>query len=598
MPRWLRQIVEMLVFLYAWITGRKYDVLARRMGRPADTPPPPERRRFIVVQIDGLAHEYVLRAMAGGHMPTLQRLIAGGYRLQRWRCGLPSSTPAVQAGIMYGDNWDIPAFRWYEKDTGQAPQCKSPAAVVRIKARVAADRRGILAGGSSYTNMFDGDARLALFTISAMGRQRFFEHLRGLGWALLFALIPWRILRIILLSGWELLRDIARTAWLWARGGFRHRLRLDKPMLQVLTNVVFGEIQTFGIVLDVYRGVPAIYANFYGYDEVAHNEGPLGREAVRALRRIDGYIRQIDRARRKYWPDMELYVCSDHGMTPSVPFKAIDIKKPLGQFVAEHVRASVIWDAGPGAAGWGAPPTGDPAGEDRWLPAESVWLLDELGGIEAHLSRRGRRLAQALRRRLRERLPPDPALGWDLARGSDVVVRNSGSLAHVYFNVTPERMDVSEIAILYPDLLDALVRHPGISLVLGQEDDRAVVVGPRGTANLTPDRLPVGLPEPVQATEDLIRLLTFPHSGDLVLMGAWNAMGRIVSFEDHAATHGGLGGPQDYPFFITPPDVPLDLSDVTNARQLYPYFMGRYQGKTPGTAGNTKVESGVTATRQ
>ena len=130
-------------------------------------------------------------------MPTLQRLIAQGYRLQRWRCGLPSTTPAVQAGLMYGDNWDIPAFRWYEKETGFAPQCKSPAAVERIKTRVAAGRRGILAGGSSYTNMFDGDARLALFTISAMGRQRFFEHLRGLGWALLFALIPWRILRII-----------------------------------------------------------------------------------------------------------------------------------------------------------------------------------------------------------------------------------------------------------------------------------------------------------------------------------------------------------------------------------------------------------------
>ena len=269
-------------------------------------------------------------------------------------------------------------------------------------------------------------------------------------------------------------------------------------------------------------------------------------------------------------------------MTPAVPFGAIDAKESLGQFVARHVRASVVWDEGTAAAGGGRPATDGPASGERWLSAEGMWLLDELDGIEAHLSRRGRRLAQALRRRLRERLPPDPALGWDLARGSDVIVRSSGSLAHIYFNVTAERMDVSEVAILYPDLVDALVRHPGIGLVLGLEAGRPVMAGPRGTAALAPNRLPPGLPEPEQAVEDLTRVLGFPHSGDLVLMGAWNGAGRgatsVVSFEDHAATHGGLGGPQDYPFFSTPPDAPLDLSGVTSARELYPYFIERFQG--------------------
>ena len=69
-------------------------------------------------------------------------------------------------------------------------------------------------------------------------------------------------------------------------------------------------------------------------------------------------------------------------------------------------------------------------------------------------------------------------------------MRNSGSLAHIYFNVTTERMDVSEIAILYPDLVDALVRHPGIGLVLGVEEGRPIITGPHGTAALTSDRLP------------------------------------------------------------------------------------------------------------
>jgi hypothetical protein len=582
MPRWLRHIVELIGLLFAWVTGRKYETLAKRMGRQGEEQPRPDVKRFIIVQIDGLAHDYLLQALSLGYVPTLQRFIAQGHRLQRWRCGLPSSTPAVQAGLMYGDNWDIPAFRWYEKDTRLAPHCKSPFFAARIKARIGAGRPGILTGGSSYTNLLDGDARLALFTLSSMGRHRFFEHLRGLGWAFLFALIPWRIIRILALVLWELVRDVLRTLGLWVRSGFRQRFTLVQPVLQVLTNVVFGEIQTFGVLLDIYRGIPAIYVNFYGYDEVAHHDGPLGGEALRALRRIDGYIRQIDRIRRTYWPETELYICSDHGMTPAIPLRRIDPKKPLGQFVAECVRTSVVWDESRGRAGWG--------NIEADISGDSFrWLMDEMGGIEAHLSGRSRRLAGALRTRLDKRLPsdglppePEPDANYDFTRGADVVVRASGNLAHLYFNVSPERMDVSEIAILYPDLVDALNDHPGIGLVLGREGGRPVVVSSRGTAGLTPEWLPPNLPEPEQSCEDLARLLAFPHTGDLVLVGAWNTFGRIVTFEEQLATHGGIGGPQDYPFFLTPPHAPLDVTRVTSATQLYPYFMERYHGRMDG----------------
>ena len=86
---------------------------------------------------------------------------------------------------------------------------------------------------------------------------------------------------LVLLGRAILARGVTRTVWAWGRGSFRKRLRLDKPVLQVATNIIFGEVQTFGVVLDVYRGMPAIYANYYGYDEVAHTEGALGNEALR-----------------------------------------------------------------------------------------------------------------------------------------------------------------------------------------------------------------------------------------------------------------------------------------------------------------------------
>ena len=42
-----------------------------------------------------------------------------GYVLSPVDCGLPSQTSACQAGIMFGDNYDIPAFRWYDKDRAE-----------------------------------------------------------------------------------------------------------------------------------------------------------------------------------------------------------------------------------------------------------------------------------------------------------------------------------------------------------------------------------------------------------------------------------------------------------------------------------------------
>ena len=126
-----------------------------------------------------------------------------------------------------------------------------------------------------------------------------------------------------------------------------------------------------------------------------------------------------------------------------------------------------------------------------------------------------------------------------------MVVRSSGSLAHIYFNVTAERMDVSEIAILYPDLVDALVVTPASGWCWGSRSGRPVMVSPRGTAALTPDRLPPGSASREQTVADLARLLSFPHSGDLVLLGAWTGTGTasVVTFEDHAATHGGARRP-------------------------------------------------------
>jgi hypothetical protein len=81
----------------------------------------------------------------------------------------------------------------------------------------------------------------------------------------------------------------------------------------------------------------------------------------------------------------------------------------------------------------------------------------------------------------------------------------------------------------------------------------------------------LALPEPELAASQLRQLASFPHSGDLIIFGAWRD-DEVICFEDQVASHGGLGGPQDYPFIMYPAELNLDLEEVTNARDLYPHF--------------------------
>ena len=81
----------------------------------------------LYVQIDGLGHDVLVDAMRSGHAPFLARLVeAGTHRLHGWECDLSSQTGAMQAGILLGDNHNMPAFRWYEKSTGRVMVTNRP----------------------------------------------------------------------------------------------------------------------------------------------------------------------------------------------------------------------------------------------------------------------------------------------------------------------------------------------------------------------------------------------------------------------------------------------------------------------------------------
>jgi len=118
--------------LLGWYYRFKYSLFRRERRVPA-------KRGLIVLQIDALSHADLRRALDLGYCPTIARLLRdGGYSVRHWFCGLPSATPYCQAGIMYGENDRIPAFRFYDKQAHRVITCNAPQGVQYIRDRIAA----------------------------------------------------------------------------------------------------------------------------------------------------------------------------------------------------------------------------------------------------------------------------------------------------------------------------------------------------------------------------------------------------------------------------------------------------------------------------
>ena len=578
MPSWLqRRILDLVGKLADLYYSRKYGAMARQLGRPDVSPT--DERGFILIQIDSLSHEYLVEALKAGRMPYLKRLLdRGDLTVAPWRCGLPSSTPAVQAGMMFGNRFDVPGYRWYEKDREELITPQRLDRLHRVYDRVSHGRRGILSGGSCYVSMFDGGADLALFTLSAVRRERFFERVRGMGLLALFLLSPLRLLRLVWNAivgylrsvGRRLVALIQRLCRRGAEPGVLNPLDVFSPLLLATGDALFTEVQTFGVMLDIYRRVPVIYTNYNGYDEVAHKLGPNDPAAYRVLRALDSRIHQIDRMRAHYRKrEYDLYLVSDHGNTPSIPF-SWESKGSLGQFIVTAVGEGLSLD--------------DRTEPHTHLRNTTRLMHQELKAMEETASPRLRQLVAPARRLLEQRLRDGEPVDYDLERQRDVVVVASGPLAHVYFNVSPRPLEMIEVVLLYPQLLERLSERTGVGLVVGRAGENTIVLGAQGgTLQIGDGTEVLEGPHPLTSygeegylAKQIHRVAHFPHSGDLIVLGEVRGDGKVITFEHQVATHGGAGGSQLHPFIAWPPERPLSPEKLNDPEDLYSYFMRLY----------------------
>src|SRR5436189_3058492 len=425
-------------------TFRVIQRIARRSGERTITDTP----GIVFLEIDGLALPVLQRAMRDGNAPTMARWVGEGtHRLAEWETDLSSQTGASQAGILLGSNEDIPAFRWVEKETAKLVACSGPPDCAEIERRHASGRGLLADGGASRGNLLSGEADHVILTVSRMDA----EKRSNPGYRAFFA-NGFNVVRVLVLFGWEVLlewsaADRAKRRDVRPRG---HRGGLY-PFMRAALCVVVRDLIVYGVLTDMMKGRPAVYATFSSYDEVAHHSGLERADTLEALRKLDEQFGRIERARAYAARPYEIVVLSDHGQTQGATFKQRN-----GYGLDELVERSV----------------------------ETQDVASVAGGDEQH-QMVGLAIGEAT-----GRPGKDKKRAKNDVSDRQVVVLGSGNLGLVYLMEEKRRLTLEEIEERHPDLLPALREHPHVGwLLVRSAAHGAVVLGGGGARSLEDDRV-------------------------------------------------------------------------------------------------------------
>jgi uncharacterized membrane protein YvlD (DUF360 family) len=537
----------------------------RRARRRADTDVP----GVILFEIDGLGEEVLRDAIRDGHAPTIARWLEdGSHRMLGWECDLSSQTGASQAGLLLGSNWDMPAFRWYEKESGRTMVSNHPADAAEIERRRSTGEGLLATGGTSRGNMFSGDAPRCTATMSVIrdrGRSKAGD---------LFAYFsdPYGFTRTIVLS----LADIAyerRAARGQRHGGEEHVDRKGMyPLIRATIAVVMRDLVTALLMADIVEGVPVSYATFVGYDEVAHHSGIRAPDALAVLRRHDHQLARLERATAQSPRPYHLVVLSDHGQTQGRPFR-----QRHGETLDEVVRGALeqgeVYASAAVDEAWGdmgavlADASQEPSVGGRMLAratsARSVEGTVALGPNREALAERGVRRAAA----------------EEGDEGEGAVVMVSGGLALIYLPLIPERLTLEQIAEAHPRLLDTLTAHPGIGFVMVRSQEHgALAIGGAGRRRLSDDAIEGKDPLAhfgTTAADHLRRHDAFPHCPDILVNCMYDpSTNEVAPFEEFMGSHGGLGGPQTRPFAVVPAEWSEPPAPIVGVEAMHATLCG------------------------
>ncbi len=532
----------------------------RRMKR-AEHPEETDVPGIFFLEIDGLAEPILEKALQEGFMPTLKRWVdSGSHVITSWETDTSSQTSASQAGILHGNNSNIPAFRWYDKETKEIV-ASSNTKVLPILEKERSDGNGLLSdNGASRGNLLSGDAPYVMATASTITDRTKFHASEFQAY---FA-NPYNTGRTLLLFLW----DVILEKWQF-RQTRKNNVQpiLDKhhrggiyPLIRATMTVIMRELNIYTLLGDMFAGRPSAYATFVGYDEIAHHSGIYDGGAFDVLYKLDQQFARlesaIDEAPRPY----HLVILSDHGQTAGATFLqryGITLEEYVQELMTLEYRVQGATDHG------------------ESISKINTFLTDTINNDASGVSRAMSRVfkKKTVNGEVALTGKDDTPEEMEVAEETAVVALASGNLGLVSFTNWDHRMTYEEIEAAFPAVLPGLVSHEGIGFVMVKtEKDGAVVLGKNGRYYLEDNRIegenPLELFGP-RAAQHLRRTNSFPNCPDILVNSFYDPHhNEGCAFEELIGFHGGLGGTQTQPFLLHPVELKVE-GELVGAAAVY-----------------------------
>lgn len=487
---------------------------------------------LILVKIEGLGHDQLIKAISNDELPFVKRLLnREHYECVPMYSGLPSATAAVQGELLYGVKSIVASYPFRGHAITRDSHSVEADNAHRIQNELNLNGSALLTGGSTYCDIYAGGATESHFCASTSEWNTVFSSSTIKHWGIVLLLNIPTLFKVIALMFIELILAVVDLI----KGVITGRsvnAELKSLVARVMVSILLRDLITIGGSVDIARGLPVIHINYKGYDKQGHRRGPDSAFAHWTLKGIDKCIERLWSANhRNIYRHYDLWIYSDHGQERTTPYK-----KLTGYSIDSAVDCAYN-------------DTLQKFNQEINTDAES---LSSKKHLSVDIRYHGKTSIEETVREIVEKSHEPNRLGSLKYQPHSPVTTAQGTVGHLYLD---NRLPL----LLQSELASQLVQYYQVPAAVVTHTDSLEVHMPGGVTHIPGGETTVlGASHPFHSeiSADLLAMCRHRDAGDIVLFGCVEGLAP-VSFETENGAHAGIGPNETRAFAVIPVDTVL-----------------------------------------